>query len=283
MLGFCVRSLPESVSLCMSWLLLPLAAFGFAWLAVVALLATCQRRLLYRPQPSIRAPDAAGAGWMRAVPSASGGVLGWWSPPADDKDPVLVVFHGNRGTLPRIAAKMRPWRNSGLGLFAATYRGFEGNPGQPCESGLYDDGRAVLDWLKTCGIEAGRVILYGESLGSGVAVQLACEHAVRGVVLEAPFSSITAAATARYPWAPVRLLAKDRFDNLSKIGRLAMPLLILHGEDDRTMPIAHGRRLAAAAPSNARFVALPQAGHLDLFERGAGSALLAFLADINGR
>jgi len=268
----------------MTWLLIPVALLGCAWLSVVVVLATCQRRLLYRPRPSIRDPAAAGAGWMRAVPSAREGTLGWWCPPAEANGAVLVFFHGNRGTLPRVAAKMLPWRPLGLGLFAATYRGFEGNPGQPSEAGLYDDGRAVLDWLRGRGIDAGRVILYGESLGSGVAVQMACEHAVRGVMLEAPFDSITAAAAARYPWAPVRLLARDHFDNLAKIGRLTMPLLILHGEDDRTMPIAHGRRLAAAAvPATTRFVALPQAGHLNLYERGADLPVQSFLGQIIGR
>lgn len=256
---------------------LPLSAYLLAaYLLAVSLLALFQRRLLYRPTVGPSHPAAAGAPWMEAVRRGPR-LLGWYGPAPDAAAPVLVFFHGNAGTLGRVSLKMTPWRRFGLGLFAATYRGYEGNPGSPDEVGLYADGRAVLDWLALQGIPSGRVILYGESLGSGVAAQLALERPVRGLVLEAPFVSMAEVAAHHYPWTPARLVVRDRFDTLAKIGRIACPLLILHGTADRTIPLSHSERLAGANPA-AQLVVLSEAGHLDLHERGATEALQAFLA-----
>ena len=202
-------------------------------------------------------------------------LLGWYAPPSTEDAPVLVFLHGNRGALARVAAKTAVWR-APIGIFAATYRGYEGNPGHPSEAGLYADGRAVLDWLAETGVPAKRILLYGESLGTGVATQLATEQPVRAVILEAPFTSITDIAAARYPWIPCRWLLRDRFDSLSKVGRIKAPMLILHGGADRTVPVEHARKLALAAPK-ARLVIVRDANHLNVHEQGGTSPLQAFI------
>lgn len=252
-----------------------LSAAAVIYLLAAAALVLGQRRLLYRPMPARRDPEAAGASWMTPVCQAKK-LLGWFAPPPEEDAPTLVFFHGNRGTLARAAAKTAAWRVEGIGIFVATYRGYEGNPGRPSEAGLYADGRAVLDWLAEAGIPASRIILYGESLGTGVVTQLAGERPFRAVVLESPFASITDIAARRYPWIPCRWLLRDRFDSLSKIGGIVAPLLILHGGADRTVPVEHARKLAEAAPK-AQLVVLPEADHLNLHERGATPPLLAFL------
>jgi fermentation-respiration switch protein FrsA (DUF1100 family) len=279
------RLSPESPSLVpernrpMPWLFAPLAVIALAYLLPMSALAVFQRRLLYRPIIDSVEPTAAGAPWMEVI-REKGRLLGWYAPPPTNQAPVLVFFHGNQGTLARVARKTTPWRDQGLGLFAATYRGFEGNSGWPDEMGLYDDGRAVLDWLDRRGIPAERVIVYGESLGTGIAVQMAVERPVRAVVLEAPYTSIPDVAAYHYPWTPTRLFVLDRFDTLSKIGGVKAPLLILHGSADRTIPVSHSRRLATAAHGRAHFVEIAEAGHVDLFEHGASPPLAAFLAAI---
>lgn len=254
------------------WCLISVAA---AYLLAVAVLVLFQRRLLYRPQ--MAPTDPASAGVTRMEPVRQGNrLLGWYAPPPTDGAPVLVFFHGNRGTLARVAAKTAAWQATDIGIFAATYRGYEGNPGRPSEAGLYADGRAVLDWLSASGIPPTRLILYGESLGTGVVTQLASERTVRAVVLEAPFSSMTDVAAGRYPWIPCRWLLRDRFDSLSKIGHIMAPLLILHGAADRTIPVEHARKLAEAAPKT-QLVVLSGANHLNLHDRGGTPPLLAFL------
>lgn len=258
----------------MIWLLsLPLA-----WLAAVMTMTLAQRRLIYRPEPSAATPEAAATPWLRPV-HQDGKLLGWWVPPRNAKGLVLVVFHGNRGTLARVAAKTAPWHQWGFGLFLATYRGYEGNSGKPSEAGLYEDGRAVLDWLTAADVTPEQQVLYGESLGCGVAIQLAGERPARALVLEAPFTSIPDLAAQRHPWAPTRRLLRHRFDNQSKISTLKLPLLILHGQADRTTPCSHSRALAAAQP-NAVLSVLPKAGHLDLYDHGAIRSLSEFLTKL---
>lgn len=262
----------------MPWLFAFVAMPAALYLTVIVGLVALQRRFIYRPMPGHALPADAGAPWMRTV-HQDGRLLGWFVAPPTAGAPVLVFFHGNRGTLSRVAGKVAPWRDLGIGIFAATYRGFEGNPGKPNEAGLYADGRAVLDWLEGAGIAGHRLILYGESLGSGVAAQLALERPVRAVVLEAPYASVADIAADRYPWTPARRLVRDRFETLAKIGRISAPVLILHGDADQTIPVHHAYRLAAAAPS-AQLVVVPGANHLDLYDRGASSVFQSFITTV---
>lgn len=271
--GQAAGGMERTVTVALEWIAGLAAGGAVAWATAVAGLAVLQRRFLYRPPRVPSGPPPAG--WSEA--RAGDALRGWWCPPPEDDAPVLVVFHGNKGTLARIAAKAAPWREAGCGLFAATYRGYEGNPGRPDEAGLYADADAALDWLAGHGVAAGRIVLYGESLGSGAAVQMAATHPVAALVLEAPFTGIAALGAARYPWAPARLLTRDRYDNRAKIGALDLPILILHGTRDATTPFAHAQALAAAA-TRVQLVAIDGAGHTDLFEHGADRPLLAFLA-----
>lgn len=265
----------------MSFVFLLLGLALLSWLVVVAVLTLTQRRFLYRPAQAPHDPRAAGVPALRPIDQA-GTVLGWWMPPPNPTRPVLVFFHGNRGTLARAAGKALPWaKTHGLGLFCATWRGYEGNPGRPCEDGLYQDARRALRWLADQGWPAPRLIHYGESLGAAVALQMALEEPPAALVLEAPFASIAAMARRRYPFAP-GFLIRDRFDNLKKIPLCRCPLLILHGEADRTTLVAQGRKLAAAAPPGTITAFLPAAGHLDLYDHGAEAALKAFLAPLTG-
>jgi fermentation-respiration switch protein FrsA (DUF1100 family) len=175
--------------------------------------------------------------------------------------------------------------DQGYGALLVEYRAYANNPGSPTEQGLYADGRAALAQVKARGYGGKSLVFYGESLGTGVATQMAYEayeqgEAVAAVILEAPFTSIADVGAGRYPFLPVQLLTRDRFESLARIKNLAAPLLIIHGERDRTVPVKFGKRLfdAASAPKERLWVA--EAGHNDLFDFGAGEAVLAFLSRV---
>lgn len=254
--------------------------------ALVAALFLFQRSLLYHPGGPPPSPAASGVGEMRIVPleTEDGLTLKAWyaAPPAGA--PLVVYFCGNAGHIGDRAFKIRRLLDAGFGALLVGYRGFGGNPGRPTEAGLYADARAALRFAAGQGIAAPRLVLYGESLGTGVAVRTAQEQAVTvpvgGVVLETPYTSIAEVAARHYPFVPARWLVRDRFDAAARIAAIGAPLLVFHAEDDRVIPIDISRRLfaAAAAPKESRWFAT--GGHDGLFDAGAGDTLIAFIRRI---
>jgi fermentation-respiration switch protein FrsA (DUF1100 family) len=244
--------------------------------AAVAYLLLCgatwllQRRLLYFPgfPPSPRLPSdsvAAGLEEVRAQTEDGLALSGWWWP--GESGATLLVFGGNASN--RMA--LLPWARTvhsrlGASLLLADYRGYGDNPGAPTEEGLYLDALAWRAWLE--GRATGPIVYLGTSLGSGVAVELATRHTPDALILESPFTSAVDVGAAAYPFLPVRLLQKDRYENISKVSALPCPLLVLHGVADPIVPVEHGRALVAAAGGPARLVEIPGAGHEDLLHVG---------------
>ncbi|MEE8279172.1 MAG: alpha/beta hydrolase, partial [Alphaproteobacteria bacterium] len=218
--------------------------------ALVGGLFLVQRQLMYFPDTRTPEPARAGVPEMREVALTTEDglrLMAWYRPAQTPDGPVIVFFHGNAGNIGNRGAKIRPFIVAGFGVMLLSYRGYGGNPGSPTEEGLNRDGRAALEFLSNNGVPSRRAVLYGESLGSGVAVEMATERPVGGVVLEAPFTSVADVAASQFFFVPARYLVRDRFDSLSKIDAIGAPLLILHGERDRTIPVRYGRRLFAAA------------------------------------
>jgi fermentation-respiration switch protein FrsA (DUF1100 family) len=257
-------------------------------LAVVAVgglaaLWLVQDRLIYFPGQE--RPDAALVGHpaVEAIEVATADglrLLAWQAPPATATSPVLLYLHGNGGTLAHRAGRMRDFLHLGWGVVMVEYRGYGGNPGQPSEDGLAADARAGLEAIQAMGIPAWRTVLWGESLGTGVVVRLAAERpaAVGALILESPFTSLLDMARRHYPWAPARLLLRDRYDSLSRIGAVQAPVLILQGLRDEIVPPAMGHALAAAAGGLVEIWEVPEAGHNDLGLHGAIEAVSGFLA-----
>ena len=261
-------------------MLIALLAAVLLYLLLVGALYAVQRRIMYIPFGGRPDPATAGVPDMQPVHlhTADGlALLAWWRPARDPARPVLVYFHGNAGHLGLRGHKLRPFLDAGLGVLLLAYRGYSGNPGTPTEEGLYADARAALEFVRSAGVPSERTVLYGESLGTGVAVQMAVERPVAAIVLEAPFSAIADIASARYPFLPVRALLKDRFDSASKIGRVRAPVLILAGGRDRIVPERFARRLHDAASEPKEFRIFPEATHLDFYEYGAPRHVLDFL------
>ncbi len=252
-----------------------LAAYG----SIVAGLFLFQRQLLYRPSPARPAlADLAILGVREIALTTKDGLtlFSWYLPPRPRR-PVITYFHGNGGHVGYRAERLRRFAREGYGVLLAEYRGYAGNPGVPCQNGLFADGDAALDFLTDAGIEPSEIVLWGESLGSGVAVYLAAHREVAGLILEAPFTSVAAAAQRHYPFVPAALLIRDRFDSLSRISRIAAPLLVLHGERDMVVPVRHGRALLAAATVAKEGWFSPEAGHENLAQFGALEAAIAFI------
>ena len=260
--------------------MIPALTVGLAMYAAVAtVLFLTQRSLMYFPSTVM--PSAAGSGMASvAYETADGLTLQAWHAPAAAGRPTIVLFHGNAGHHGDRVWKVRFLRDAGYGVLLASYRGYGGNPGRPTEAGLTADGHAAMAWLNANGVPPERTVLYGESLGSGVACILASRYDVAAVILEAPFTSIADVARTRFPIFPVGLLVRDRFDNLSRVAGLQAPLLILHGERDATVPVRFGRRLYDAAGDPKRGAWFAQAEHTDLYEHGAADAVLEFLASL---
>jgi fermentation-respiration switch protein FrsA (DUF1100 family) len=168
----------------------------------------------------------------------------------------------------------------GFGILLVGYRGYGGNPGLPTERGLYEDGRAHLEWLARRGIAGDAIALYGESLGAAVAIQMATERNAAALVLEAPFASIVHSARARYPLFAFDWLIRDKFASIQKIHNVRMPLFVIHGARDRVTPQRFGRMLYERAPEPKAAVWLPEAGHNDLAQHGMIEAVTRFLDDL---
>ncbi len=245
----------------------------------LAVLYVRQRSLMYFPDTVHTSPTEAGLPDVAEVPlTAADGVhiTAWFAAPQDDK-PVIVYFHGNGGSLRYSAARFRQLIGAGIGLVGLEYRGYGGNEGSPSERGLIADGEAAYAYAASH-YPTSRIVLWGQSLGSGVAVAIAAEKPVARVILEAPFTSTAAVASIRYWYVPVGLLMKDQFHSDQRIQKVTAPLLIMHGVKDQVVPFAMGERLFELANKPKHIVRFLDAGHDNLDANGALNAVARFLA-----
>lgn len=247
---------------------------------VIASCAVSQRSLIYHPDDTVPDPARYGVGEMESVriPVGEGiGLLGWWRPPVGDASPVVLLFHGNAGHLGYRAGKARLFLDAGYGVLLVSWRYNAGAGGEPGEETLIADGRAALEFLEQQGVTPGRIVVYGESLGSGVAVALAAERDLAGLVLESPFSSVAEVAQYHFWYLPARWLVLDAFDSVTRIREVEEPLLLVHGADDTLIPVRFARELYDAAPGPKEARILPGAGHNDLYAHGAGPIMVDFI------
>jgi hypothetical protein len=247
--------------------------------AAVGLLAWQQRRFLYVPDTARPVLPSASVPTARAltVHTEDGlDLLAWLAPPADDAQPVVLYLHGNGGNIGYRAGRLARLNRLGWGVLLLEYRGYGGNPGTPTEAGLNADARAGYAALVASGIAPQRIVLWGESLGCGVAVRLATEVAVGAVLLESPYTSILAIAQRRFPVVPVAWLLQDRFDLIGRIAAVHAPVLVMTGERDVIVPPAMGRAVFAAANQPKVLWLAPDAGHNNLTEAGAFEVVHSF-------
>ncbi len=257
------------------------AVVGYAGL--VALLYFAQRAMMY-PAPQKNRTSPADADFPQAeevVLDTEDGekIIVWHVPPRGDK-PVVLFFHGNGEVLAWRVPRFRALTEDGTGLIALSYRGYGGSTGQPSEKALLSDGEAAYRFAAKH-YPAERIVPWGYSLGSGIAVAVAEKHPVGKLILEAPYTSTADVAAAAFPYIPVRWLLRDQFRSDQRIVRTKAPVLIMHGEKDSTVAMRFGERLFELAPGRKELVRFPLGTHINLDELGAIEAAHAFLAEPN--
>lgn len=238
-----------------------------------------QRDLQYFPTRNDPAPQAVGLAGVERIElvTPDGETLVLWTSPARGDRSTVLFLHGNGGEIADRADRFAFYRSRGLGVAFLSWRGYGGSTGSPSEAGLLLDARTAYDHLRAQGIAPDRIVLVGESLGTGIAVQLAAAHPVAALVLEAPYSAAVDIARAVYPWLPVDLLMKDQFRSRDHIAAVGAPILILHGEADRVIPPGFGRRLFDAAEAPKTFLSLGPVGHEALFSPATWAAGVDFI------
>ena len=245
------------------------ATAGAAW--------ALQRRIVFHPgtrQPTpglgitgLRVISTGGPGSARSTA---------WYVPASRGSPTIAYLHGNAGDIGDREGRMQAFARAGLGILMVEYPGYGGEPGTPSEAGLLEAGRRALGFLDAEGIRPRDTVLYGESIGTGIATRLATEREFGGLILESPYTSIRDLARRAVPWLPVDLLLSDRFEQLSLVGRVRAPLLLLQGAGDQLVPPDMGRAVFEAANQPKRLWSAPQGGHNDLARFGAIAEAIAF-------
>jgi len=255
-------------------LVLKLAAAALCAWALIALAAYLgQRRLMYIPDRHRTPPSAVGLATVeeRTLRTPDGAIVVAWYGRARPGKPTLLYFHGNAGGLAARAERIRRFMGEGWGVYMMSYRGYSGGTGSPSETANVADARLAYGALLLEGVEPASVILYGESLGTGVAVRIATERKVAGVILDAPFTSMVDLAAQIYPFLPVRLFLADRYETRNYIGQVHVPVLVLHGERDQVVPVVMGRELFGLANEPKRLAVFRDGGHSDLYLEGNGA------------
>lgn len=250
-----------------------------------------QRRLMYVPETTIYDPGHYGVqnAVVLTLKAEDGVQVEAWQLPCFDKAlPLIVYYHGNAGHIGDRMAKISHFVAAGFGVLGVSYRGYGRSQGAPTEQGLYADARAALRYaLKELEPNPQRIMLYGESLGSGVATHMAKEMAdagmpVCGLVLEAPYTSVARRSQELYPYIPAFYLVKDKYHSIDKIADICCPLLLFHGELDTVIPIAHGRELLEKAKEPKQGVFYPDVDHTSFDPSELAKHLLAFAASKSG-
>lgn len=247
----------------MQSLLIALLVAAGLYGAVVAAYYAAQRTLLFPAPHDYVPPAAVGLPDVREAPlrTQDGETVMTWRTGRTAGRPVVLAFHGNAESLPRLAPHAAFWQARGYDIVLATYRGYPGSTGRPSEKALVADALAVFDAIVADGTAPEDIIVAGFSLGTAMAVAVGAERSPRALFLQAPPSAVVEVASYHYPWLPVGLLMRDPFRSIERIGRVEAPVFIVHGDSDPVVPLRFGRRLFEAAGDPKRLVVLPGAGH----------------------
>ena len=242
-----------------------------------------QRSLLYHPNENNYSGDKISVDIEKVKIQTSDNIelLGWYHEKNLKDYKTLVYFHGNAGSLENRIHKLNHFQDMNINFLIVAWRGFNGNKGKPSEKGLYVDGKSAIDWLKKKGVDEKNLILYGESLGTGVATHLAQNKNYAGVILETPFTSMIDAAKNFYPYIPVNLLLKDKFENYKKVKNINSPILIMHGEVDQIVPFSMGKKIYELANNPKYSYFTKYDNHMMEYDENLILALKSFFKSLN--
>ena len=253
------------------------------YLIVLIFLFFFQRNLMYHPDENNYSGDNLEVNIEKVSIQTSDNInlLGWFHTKNLKSYKTIIYFHGNAGKLENRIHKLNHFKNMNVNFLIIAWRGFSGNKGKPSEKGLYTDANSAISWLKKMGLTEKDIILYGESLGTGVATEIAQNNDYAGLVLETPFTSMVEAAKNFYPYIPVSLLLKDKYDNQNKIKNINTPLLVMHGEIDQIVPFWMGKKIYEIAnePKSSYFTNYDD--HMMEYDEKLLFALKTFIKSLN--
>ena len=229
----------------MKYIFIALSSIFLAYVVILLFTYLYQRNLLYHPSENNYQGDSINFNYQEVLIEVDENIkLKSWVIKKDLKNyKTILYFHGNAGDLTNRVHKLNKLNKLDVNILIISWRGFSGNLGKPTEENLYNDARKSVEWLNQIGIENESIILYGESLGTGIATELGQDNSFAGIVLESPFTSIADAAKIYYPYLPIDLLIKDKYDSLKKIKNINTPILIMHGKKDDVVPFKMGAEL----------------------------------------
>jgi fermentation-respiration switch protein FrsA (DUF1100 family) len=260
------------------WLIIVLFLLGSLLLYVM------QRTLVYSPSkitPSRQAFQAEDMQQIQLITADNISLNAWYKAATPSTQPTIIIFHGNAGHIGTRMPLARQLIQKGFGVLLLDYRGYGGNPGHPSETGLYQDAHAGMFFLKKQNIPMKQTVLYGESIGTGVAVKMATEYPnACALILQSPYTTLKALGKYRYPWIPIA--PWDKFDSLSRIQSVHIPLLALHGTHDTVVPYQQGSSLFKAANQPKQWHRFENKGHNDLWTPEFIHAVHSFISEYCG-
>ena len=250
---------------------------------VLILLFIFQRNLMYHPDENNYFGDKLEINIEKVKINTSDNInlLAWFHKKDLKKFKTIVYFHGNAGKLENRIHKLNHFKDMKVNFLIIAWRGFSGNEGKPSEEGLYEDGNSSIRWLKNLGLTEKDIIIYGESLGTGIATEIAQNKNFAGLILETPFTSMIDAAKNFYPYIPVDLILKDKYKNDEKIKNINIPILVMHGEADQIVPFWMGKKIYEIANKPKYSYFTKYDNHMMEFDKKLVLTLKTFIKSLN--
>ena len=229
----------------MNYIALILSIFVLIYILILLSIYIFQRNLLYHPSENNYYGDKITVSVEKIKIKTKDNIdlIAWYHKKNLNEYKTILFLHGNAGSLENRIHKINHFKDININFLIVAWRGFSGNKGKPTEDGLYEDARSSVRWLKTKGVDEKNLIIYGESLGTGIATEIAQNKNFAGVILESPFTSMIDAAKNKYPFLPVRFLLKDKYESDKKIKNIKSPILVMHGKIDNIVPFYMGKKI----------------------------------------
>ena len=267
----------------MNYLVNIVIVFLIIYSMILLLTYIFQRNLLYHPNENNYLGDKISVDIEKVKIQTSDDIelLGWYHEKSLKDWKTLIYFHGNAGSLENRIHKINHFQEIKINFLLLSWRGFSGNKGTPSEAGLYEDARAAIRWLKSKGIKENDIIIYGESLGTGVATEIGQGKKFAGIILESPFTSMIDAGKEKYPFLPIRFLLKDKYESNKKIKNIKSPILVMHGKVDKIVPFYMGKKIYDLANDPKYSYFTEYDNHMMEYDKNLLKALKEFINSLN--
>ena len=267
----------------MDYLTKILLIFVIIYFLIVISTYIFQRSLLYHPSENNYTGDQLLVSIEKVKIKTQDNIelISWYHKKNINDYKTLVFLHGNAGSLQNRIHKINHFKNMNINFLLVAWRGFNGNEGSPTEKGLYEDANSAIRWLEKKGVDEKNIIIYGESLGTGIATEIAQHRKFAGVILESPFTSMIEAGYDKYPFLPVRLLLKDKYESYKKIKNIKVPILVMHGKMDNVVPFHMGKKMYELASEPKYYYFSDYDNHMMEYNEKLLNSLKDFIYSLN--